>query len=78
MKTLRFLIFSLDYHYIGNLYLREHIICCYFHSYALIFCVLQVAEYFVGDGPNNRYALICKQCAGHNGMALAEEFEFIG
>lgn len=36
----------------------------------------KVAEYFVGDGPNNRYALICKQCAGHNGMALAEEFHF--
>jgi len=37
----------------------------------------KVAEYFVGDGPSNRYALICKQCAGHNGMALAEEFMFI-
>lgn len=37
----------------------------------------KVAEYFVGDGPSNRYALICRQCAGHNGMALAEEFMFI-
>jgi len=43
-----------------------------------IIYTLQVAEYFVGDGPNNRYALICKQCAGHNGMALAEEFVFVG
>ncbi|XP_065683511.1 endoplasmic reticulum junction formation protein lunapark-B isoform X1 [Hydra vulgaris] len=37
----------------------------------------KIAEYFVGDGPSNRYALICKQCFSHNGMALAEEFEFI-
>ena len=34
-------------------------------------------EYFVGDGPSNRYALICNKCAGHNGMALKEEFEYI-
>lgn len=33
-------------------------------------------EYLMGDGPNNRYALICKQCQSHNGMALKEEFEF--
>ena len=35
-------------------------------------------EYLVGDGPNNRYALICSQCHSHNGMALKEEFEYIG
>ena len=34
-------------------------------------------EYLVGDGPSNRYALICKQCQSHNGMALREEFEFV-
>merc|ERR1711913_203019 len=34
-------------------------------------------DYLVGDGPSNRYALICKQCQSHNGMALREEFEFI-
>nr|CAD7453000.1 unnamed protein product [Timema tahoe] len=28
------------------------------------------------DGPSNRYALICKQCESHNGMALKEEFEY--
>ena len=39
---------------------------------------LQVIEYLVGDGPNNRYALICKQCCSHNGMALKDEFEFTG
>lgn len=38
----------------------------------------RVVEYLVGDGPHNRFALICKQCQSHNGMALREEFEFIG
>jgi hypothetical protein len=38
----------------------------------------RVVEYLVGDGPNNRYALICRQCQSHNGMALKEEFEYIG
>ena len=38
----------------------------------------KVVEYLVGDGPSNRFALICKQCQSHNGMALREEFEFIG
>ncbi|CAK8671496.1 unnamed protein product [Clavelina lepadiformis] len=36
----------------------------------------KIVEYFVGDGPNNRYALICKNCYSHNGMALREEFEY--
>jgi hypothetical protein len=38
----------------------------------------RLVDYLVGDGPNNRYALICKQCQTHNGMALKEEFEFVG
>lgn len=38
----------------------------------------RLVEYLVGDGPNNRYALICKACNSHNGMALKEEFPFIG
>ena len=38
----------------------------------------RVVEYLVGDGPSNRFALICKQCQSHNGMALKEEFEYIG
>lgn len=29
------------------------------------------------DGPSNRYALICRKCFEHNGMALPEEFEYI-
>ena len=37
-----------------------------------------MAEYFVGDGPSYRYALICKICRGHNGMALKDEFEYTG
>ncbi|XP_022913793.1 endoplasmic reticulum junction formation protein lunapark isoform X2 [Onthophagus taurus] len=37
----------------------------------------KVVEYLVGDGPSNRYALICKQCSSHNGMALKEEFEYL-
>uniref|UniRef100_A0A4W4FC29 Endoplasmic reticulum junction formation protein lunapark n=1 Tax=Electrophorus electricus TaxID=8005 RepID=A0A4W4FC29_ELEEL len=37
----------------------------------------RVLEYLVGDGPQNRYALICQQCLSHNGMALKEEFEYI-
>jgi len=37
----------------------------------------RVIEYLVGDGPQNRYALICQQCYSHNGMALKEEFEFV-
>lgn len=38
----------------------------------------KLVEYLVGDGPSNRYALICKNCESHNGMALKEEFEYIG
>lgn len=34
-------------------------------------------DYLVGEGPQNRYALICKYCHSHNGMAMREEFEFI-
>jgi hypothetical protein len=34
----------------------------------------RIIDFVVGDGPNNRYALICKQCQTHNGMALPEEF----
>lgn len=37
----------------------------------------RMLEYLVGDGPQNRYALICRNCFSHNGMALKEEFEYI-
>lgn len=34
-------------------------------------------DFIVGDGPQNRFALICKNCNSHNGMALPEEFEYL-
>jgi len=34
-------------------------------------------EFLMGDGPANRFALICRQCQSHNGMALREEFEYV-
>ena len=34
-------------------------------------------DYLVGEGPQNRYALICRYCHSHNGMAMREEFEYI-
>ncbi|XP_018093244.1 endoplasmic reticulum junction formation protein lunapark [Xenopus laevis] len=37
----------------------------------------RVIEYLVGDGPQNRYALICLLCFSHNGMELKEEFEYV-
>lgn len=37
----------------------------------------RLMESLVGDGPSWRYALICSQCHGHNGMALQEEFPFL-
>lgn len=39
--------------------------------------VEKAVDYMFSDGPNNRYALICAQCCMHNGMALADEFEYI-
>ena len=38
----------------------------------------RLIDYLVGDGPSNRYALICQSCESHNGMALKEEFEYFG
>jgi hypothetical protein len=37
----------------------------------------KMVDYLVGDGPSNRYALICKTCSSHNGMALKEEFDYL-
>eukprot|EP00126_Sphaerothecum_destruens_P011932 Sdes_comp20970_c0_seq10m19036 len=37
----------------------------------------RVVDFIVGDGPSNRYALICSECHCHNGMALAEEFLYL-
>ncbi|XP_033203680.1 uncharacterized protein LOC117164633 isoform X2 [Bombus vancouverensis nearcticus] len=38
----------------------------------------RIIDYLIGDGPSNRYALICRGCELHNGMALKEEFEYFG
>uniref|UniRef100_A0A2M4ASJ5 Endoplasmic reticulum junction formation protein lunapark n=2 Tax=Anopheles triannulatus TaxID=58253 RepID=A0A2M4ASJ5_9DIPT len=38
--------------------------------------VEKMVDYLVGDGPNNRFAMICSECFMHNGMALKEEYEF--
>jgi len=37
----------------------------------------KLLDFLIGEGPNNRYALICKSCHFHNGMALKEEFEYV-
>lgn len=37
----------------------------------------KLVEYIVGDGPSYRYALICKYCREHNGLALQEEFPYM-
>lgn len=39
--------------------------------------VEKAVDYMFGDGPSNRFALICSRCNCHNGMALPEEFEYI-
>lgn len=36
----------------------------------------KMVDYLVGDGPVNRFAMICTECFMHNGMALKEEYEF--
>lgn len=33
----------------------------------------KMVDYLVGDGPSNRYALICKKCFGHNGKFYIEK-----
>lgn len=30
----------------------------------------KMVEYLVGDGPSNRFALICKNCQSHNGKSI--------
>lgn len=39
--------------------------------------VEKVVDYVVGDGPSNRFALICCFCHSHNGMSLKDEFEYL-
>lgn len=37
----------------------------------------KVVDYLLKDGPSNRMALICGDCYSHNGMAMAEEYEYV-
>lgn len=37
----------------------------------------KILEKFAGDGPSDRFALICQNCSSHNGMALQEEFVYL-
>ncbi|XGW35803.1 hypothetical protein V3C99_019189 [Haemonchus contortus] len=37
----------------------------------------KMVDYFFGDGPGQRNALICSNCHGHNGMALPAEFDYL-
>lgn len=34
----------------------------------------KMVDYLIGDGPSNRFAMICSTCNKHNGMALEEEY----
>ncbi|VDO70920.1 unnamed protein product [Heligmosomoides polygyrus] len=37
----------------------------------------KMVDYFFGDGPSQRIALICSSCYGHNGMALPAEYDYL-
>ncbi|XP_058451319.1 endoplasmic reticulum junction formation protein lunapark-B [Malaya genurostris] len=36
----------------------------------------KMVDYLVGDGPNSRFAMICRECTMHNGMAHQEDYEY--
>ncbi|MES1904038.1 MAG: hypothetical protein MHPSP_004495, partial [Paramarteilia canceri] len=36
----------------------------------------RVLDSFFGDGPNNKYALICKSCYHHNGLCFKEDLPY--
>ncbi|KAH8261524.1 hypothetical protein KR044_010578, partial [Drosophila immigrans] len=36
----------------------------------------RIVDFLVGDSPQNRYAMICKQCHRHNGMVPMSDFEY--
>ncbi|EYC35459.1 hypothetical protein Y032_1050g3495 [Ancylostoma ceylanicum] len=37
----------------------------------------KMVDYFFGDGPSQRFALICSNCHGHNGMAVPAEYDYL-
>ncbi|XP_030558406.1 endoplasmic reticulum junction formation protein lunapark-A [Drosophila novamexicana] len=36
----------------------------------------RIVDFIVGDSPQNRFGMICKQCHRHNGMLPLEEYEY--
>ena len=36
-----------------------------------------MVDWVVGSKPEQMYALICKNCKNHNGLAIKEEFEYM-
>ncbi|KAI8127563.1 Protein lunapark-B [Lucilia cuprina] len=36
----------------------------------------RIVDVLIGDGPQDRFAMICKECYSHNGMALKDDFEY--
>lgn len=34
----------------------------------------KMVDYLIGDGPANRFAMICQQCFKHNGMRVTSKF----
>ena len=37
----------------------------------------KLVDFVLGDGPNNRFALICSNCFTHNGLVRPEEFDTV-
>lgn len=38
----------------------------------------KLVDYVVADGPAHRFALICRYCATHNGLATPDDFPYTG
>ncbi|KAH8301350.1 hypothetical protein KR059_000746, partial [Drosophila kikkawai] len=36
----------------------------------------RIVDFIVGDSPQNRFGMICKECFAHNGMLPKEEYEY--
>ncbi|KAH8289820.1 hypothetical protein KR054_011513 [Drosophila jambulina] len=38
--------------------------------------LVRFLDFILGDGPQNRFGMICKECHAHNGMLPKEEYEY--
>lgn len=36
----------------------------------------KMVDFLIGDGTSSRFAMICKECHGHNGMASFEDYQY--